>query len=304
MKVLKPRKKSTYLLALEALDKRMVLADEDKRHLANMQSGFSGECGLDAWMAEALEAEALVLNDLLFTEKGSSFQVDSIVLTGDRIHLIEVKNYEGDYQFREGHLVTFSGKKISNPLTKFHDTTTRMRNLLHKWNFRVDLEPSLIFVNPSFMMYHAPMDAPVVYPGQIQSYFSRLNRRALPLSPQHHYLAEKLLAEHQDEAAFQRKPPQYVYESLGKGLWCMECGASRLTLTQRSSICRACGEKVSIDETVVSHCEEFRILFPERKMTRNGIYDWCGRLVSPWQIQRILKSNFDQCGYARGTYYQ
>lgn len=46
----------------------------------------------DSLLEEYLDVDALILNDFLFTEKGSTFQVDSLILTGDKVLLFEVKN--------------------------------------------------------------------------------------------------------------------------------------------------------------------------------------------------------------------
>lgn len=304
MIVIKKRNKSNYLRAIEALDKRMVLPDEEAVHLMNMQKGFEGEVLFDSLVKEFLDVDVLVLNDLLFTEKGSTFQVDSLILTGDKVLLFEVKNYEGSFQFNSHHLLTFSGKEVGNPLNKLDETSTKMRQLLSKWNVNLTLDPALIFVNPAFTLYNAPTGSPIIFPTQIREHFSRMNQRALPLSKKHHYFADKMIKEHQNESAFQQKFPNYTYDLLKKGLWCIECGSPDLTITQRSCSCKACGHRAPVEEIALRQIEDFKLLFPDSKVTTPAMYDWIGSTIPMARIRKILVKNYKICGATHGSYYE
>ena len=286
MIIVKNRNKSNYLCAVEALDKRMTLPDEEALHLMNMQKGFKGEVLFDSLLEEFLNVDALILNDLMFTEKGSTFQVDSLILTGEKVLLFEVKNYEGNFQFKSHHLLTSSGKEIGNPLNQLDDTSIKMRQLLSKWNVNLTFDPILIFVNPAFTLYNAPSGSPIIFPTQIKEQLSRMNRIALPLSKRHHHFADKMMEENQEEAAFQRKLPSYTYDLLKKGLWCIECGSPDLSNTQRTISCRACGSKATVVDTVSRQIKDFKLLFPDSKVTSAAMFDWLCLTGSVPQFQR------------------
>ncbi|WP_407370256.1 nuclease-related domain-containing protein [Carnobacterium sp.] len=304
MITIKKRKKSNYLRILEALDKRMVLSDEESVHLMNMQKGFEGELFFDSLVENFLDMDALVLNDLVFTEKGSTFQIDSLILTGDKVLLFEVKNYEGSFQFNSHHFLTFSGKEIGNPLNKLDETATKMRQLLNKWNVNLIFDPALIFVNPAFTLYNAPTASSIIFPTQIQEHFSRMNQRALPLSKKHYYFADKMIKEHQNESAFQQKFPNYTYDFLKKGLWCINCDFSDLVITQRTCSCKMCSHRVSVEEIVLRQVEDFKLLFPDLKVTTSTMYDWLGCTIPMARIQKILVKNYKICGATHGSYYK
>ncbi|WP_373470928.1 nuclease-related domain-containing protein [Carnobacterium alterfunditum] len=304
MIIVKNRNKSNYLCAVEALDKRMTLPDEEALHLLNMQKGFKGEVLFDSLLEEFLNVEALILNDLMFTEKGSTFQVDSLILTGEKVLLFEVKNYEGNFQFKSHHLLTSSGKEIGNPLNQLDDTSIKMRQLLSKWNVNLTFDPILIFVNPAFTLYNAPSGSPIIFPTQIKEQLSRMNRIALPLSKRHHHFADKMMEENQEEAAFQRKLPSYTYDLLKKGLWCIECGSPDLSNTQRTISCRACGSKATVEDTVSRQIKDFKLLFPDSKVTSAAMFDWLGSTISTERIRKILLKNYKTCGATYGSYYE
>ncbi|AEB30169.1 conserved hypothetical protein [Carnobacterium sp. 17-4] len=304
MIVVKKRNKSNYLRTLEALNRRMRVTDEEKLHLLNMQKGFEGELLFDSQVEEFLDLDSLVLNDLLFTEKGSTFQVDTLILTGAKILLFEVKNYAGSFEFNSHHFSTFSGKEIVNPLNKLDETSIKMRQLLSKWNVNQKLDSTLIFVNPTFTLYNTPIDSPIIFPTQIREHFSQMNKSALPLSKKQYYLADKIMKEYQNESAFQQKFPNYTYDKLKKGLWCIKCNSPNITITQRTSFCKVCGHRTSVEEIALHQVEDFKLLFPDSKVTTPTMYDWLGSTIPIARIRKILVKKYKICGATYGSYYE
>lgn len=302
--IVKKRTKSNYLRTFEALEKRMVLSEEERLHLLNMQKGLEGELLFDTLLEEFSNVDALVLNDLLFTEKGSTFQVDSLILTNAKILLFEVKNYTGNFQFNSNHFLTVSGKEIVNPLNKLDETSIKMRHMLNKWNSNLKLDSVLIFVNAAFTLYNAPIDSPIIFPTQIREHFSQMNQSTLPLSKKHHDLADKMLKEHQNESAFQRKFPNYTYDSLTKGLWCTECSSPALVITQRTCSCKTCGYKTSVEGTILRQIEDFKLLFPDLKVTTAVMYNWLNSMIPMTRIQKILLKHYTIRGSTYGSYYE
>jgi hypothetical protein len=50
--------------------------------------------------------------------------------------------------------------------------------------------------------------------------------------------------------------------------------------------------------------EEFKVLFPEWKITTNGIQEWCQIVESKKMIGRILKRNLKSMGYGQWSFYE
>ena len=48
--------------------------------------------------------------------------------------------------------------------------------------------------------------------------------------------------------------------------------------------------------------EDFRLLFPDEKVTTNRMLDWCGSGDKD-RIYRILRENYQPKGNAHGRYY-
>ncbi|MEI2367484.1 hypothetical protein CHH55_17380 [Niallia circulans] len=93
------------------------------------------------------------MNDLLLQINNTTFQIDSIIINTDEIHLFEIKNYGGDYYYQNDRIYTMNHKEISNPLNKIRRDETLFKQLLHKhgWENKTTTS-SVVFSNPEFTL--------------------------------------------------------------------------------------------------------------------------------------------------------
>ena len=303
MELLKAREKPEILTSLESLNKRMTLTSTDKQYLFTLSKGYEGEGLFDSIMKKHLDADALVLTDLSLISGSSPFQIDSILLTSDTIYLYEVKNYEGSYTNRVEQFHTSAGQKILSPENQINRTATLLAKMFNKWTIPLPVKSAVIFVNPAFILYEAKKSDPFVFPSQIEAHFSDVSRWAGSLSTKHHYLAQKLIEESQKELPYQRQLPLYDFAGLKKGLSCSRCGSFNLKNTTKSSRCQTCGTLTSINALFLSHVNAFNKLFPDKLITRNTMYEWCGGMLSKRRITAILNANYEKKGYAKSSHY-
>ncbi|SFH76741.1 nuclease-related domain-containing protein [Pisciglobus halotolerans] len=303
MKIVKSRCKPVSLEILSVLGKRMSLQDEEKNYLLHLEKGFEGETQFDTFV-EQLTCEGLVLNDLLLTINGTTCQIDALILTADTVYLYEIKNYQGNFQYKSNQLYTFSGKEVVNPLIQLNRTATLMRQLLKQLGSNLKLEAAVLFLNPSFTLYNVPVDKPFIFSTQLQTHFAKLDRNPLPLSKKHQFLADKLVLLHQNDSPFARQLPDYTYAQLRKGLTCPNCGSFDLALTQRTCHCKDCGHTSPLNEALLKQIEELILLFPDLHLTKNLLYDWFDGKVPKKKIWKLLQTHFKRYGSGRGCYYQ
>lgn len=304
MKVLKDREKSKLLIGLNYLDKRTKLNDSDKRYLINLEKGFEGEERFDALVKMHLKGEALVLNDLLLESKGTTFQVDALIVTSDTVYLYEIKNYKGDFQINSGQLYYTNGQEAANPLIQLNRTRELLRQLLKEWNNRLKIEAKVVFINDSFTLYNARIEDPFIFPTQLKEHLKELNSGSKGLKKDHHYLAGKLVSLHKDDLPYQKQLPFYDLEDFTKGVSCYHCGSFDLIVTQRSCYCKSCYKQMSIEDLVTESVKELKFLFPNQKLTTSLVDEWCGNSVNYRKIRNVLQNNFIVSGSTSGTYYE
>lgn len=108
---------------------------------------------------------------------------------------------------------------------------------------------------------------------------------------QHKLIAEKLLAAHKEYSPYS-KIPNYIYEQLRMGLICKECRSFQLELEERNLLCRKCGKRECLEHAIIRMVEEFKVLFPNEKVTTSVISEWIQHIVSHKVIKRILKKHY------------
>ncbi|RIW37335.1 hypothetical protein D3H55_04670 [Bacillus salacetis] len=122
-------------------------------------------------------------------------------------------------------------------------------------------------------------------------------------SPENQNLANKLAAMHRTKNPFTQLP-DYRYDQLRKGVVCGRCHSLSVSKVKNQFICENCHTEEMLESAILRTIDEFKLLFPGRKITTSGILDWCGRELNAKTISRILKNNFHSFGKTKDTYYE
>ncbi len=284
----------------------MNLSTNDKQYYYNLKKGFEGELLFDSYVEKLQCDDCLVLNDLLFKVNKTTFQIDSLIIMSDAIYLFEVKNFEGDYvyiPYSNQILPKSKEVEITNPLIQLQRAESLLRQLLQSLGFRIPIKASVVFVNPTFNLYQAPLDKPIIFPNQITRYLKQLEFKTLPITYKHKQLADKLISLHLSESEYSQIP-SYNYDQLRKGITCAVCHSFLVTIEDYSCICTECGHVENVSASVLRCVKEFKLLFPDAKITTAAIFEWCRVVESRKRINRILEKNYTLVGKTRGAYFE
>ena len=298
----KSRSESFVLRVLRILNKRMNLTEDDQRYYLNQEKGFEGEVQFDV-LTEKLLNECHILNDLQLESNKSSFQLDSSLIFQDTYSLFDVKNFEGEYVYGAEYFKTPSGRDIQNPLDQLKRSKLLLNNLLKSLGSKLTVEAYVIFINPQFTLFQTPPDLPFILPTQLDRFMKKLDQKPSRLNQSHKNLADKLISLHQVEPP-KIQLPAYTYESVKKGMTCCKCDSFPVTIVGKKLICDICGCEEMVTVAVMRTVEEFKLLFPEQKITTNIIHDWCGVVNSRKRISRVLGKNLKITGLGQWAFYE
>ncbi|MCC3356613.1 nuclease-related domain-containing protein [Bacillus sp. REN16] len=299
--IFKPRGENTELELFRSLRIRKKLEVEDDNKFAYLEKGWLGEIQFDQLLL-GLPNECLILNNLLLEINNSLFQIDSLLIALKKILIFEIKNNEGDYYFKNDRLHMISGKEIKNPLNQITRSESLFRQLLHELRFNMPIESHVIYINPEFYLYEAPVNSPFVFHSQLGRFMKNLESVAASgYSDGHLRLAEKLASLHITKNPFSRLPA-FTYEELKKGI-VGKCGCTFMEVAnQNYLICPRCKELEHKESAVLRSVRELSLLFPDRKITVNGVMEWCG-VISSKRIRGILLDNFTLVKMGKASYY-
>lgn len=303
MLVLKSREKSAQLKGYESLNSRLSLSKDDRAIYSHFKIGFEGETLFDSYVESILSGDVLVLHDLLLSVNGSSIQIDSLILLNNRVYLFEIKNYKGEYRFESGKYISKTGYSIVSPNNQLERTTTLFNQLMKQWNYSVNINENLVFINNEFTLFGAPPDDSVCLPTQVHTFLRNLNSQETALNPKMRQLANRLLDNHKQSVPFQLKLPAYEWKDLHKGPTCERCRSFAVEYTQRSCTCKACGLKTPKIHNIVGNIDEIRLLFPEMKITTHIVYEWLDGRATVRTIRRLLNSQYKRIGRSHDAHY-
>ncbi|WP_188207594.1 nuclease-related domain-containing protein [Alkalibacillus aidingensis] len=297
----KPRTQPTELKILKHLDQRMELPTKDKQYLLNLEKGFEGELIFDS-LLEKIQCETYIINDLRLSSGNNAFQIDSLMITNNKVFFYEVKNYKGDFYYEEDKFFR-SKYEIINPLHQLGRSKSLLHQVLQKNGVTLSIEASVVFINPEFTLYNSPIDKPIIHPTQINRYLKKFNSTPTKLNDSHRRLADTLLNLQNPEPSIEHIPT-YDYNQLRKGLTCLNCNSFSIVNENNICKCEACGNCEKLEMAVKRNIDIFRLLFPQRKITTQAIHDWCQIVTSKKSIWKILNRNYQKKGENRWTYYE
>ena len=114
--LLKSRTESDELLKMRSLNTRMELTPEEKFHYFSMEKGYEDEVKFDR-MAESLQEERYIINDLLLKVNQTNFQIDTILISQEVIRLLDIINFEGDFCIEKNRFYAVkTGREYKNPI--------------------------------------------------------------------------------------------------------------------------------------------------------------------------------------------
>lgn len=298
----KSRTESRELQELRILNKRMNLSEKEKQYYLGLEKGYKGEKLYDTFTVK-LECDCLIVNDLLLQANNTTFQIDSLIILSEAVYLFEVKNFDGDYYMESDRFYKKPKVEYNNPLHQLERSESLLRQLLDNLGYKSAIEGNVVFINPEFTLYQAPLNKPLIFPTQVKRYLKNLDKSPSKLNRKHKLLADKLISLHMGNPPYSQVP-DYNYSRLRKGVTCARCNSFSILCESDRCICQDCGYEELVTSAVMRSVNDFRTLFPDEKITTNIIHEWSNAIVSKRRIRSILGENLNIIGVRQWAYYE
>ncbi|MGG0719138.1 nuclease-related domain-containing protein [Robertmurraya massiliosenegalensis] len=300
--IFKPRIEPPELLILRSLSPRKQLSEKDYHYYENLEKGFEGEKKFDE-LLDTFSEEWIFLNGLLLEHNNSFFQIDSLGISQECLYIFDVKYFEGDLTIEGDHWKYSNGTVLKNPLHQLQRCESLLSRFLQDKGIHFPIKAHLVFNHPHLTLYGAPRNPTIILPTQLERFMKNLKTVKSVLNSNHKKLADILLT-----ANLPSYPnayiPKYQYSELSKGIICSSCGSFLNSKSHFGKLaCHRCHGVEKLESAVLRSLQEFQILFPERKVTTNALFDWCSPILSKRQVQKVLSENFERKGHGKYSYY-
>ncbi|MBO0992848.1 nuclease-related domain-containing protein [Bacillus sp. SD088] len=270
--IIKPYQESSLLKLLHCLNERLKLSSEWKQQYLHLKKGHEGEQKL-ANLLKDLRTDCLILHNLLLEYHNTLFEIDVLLIFENTIYLIEVKYYEGDYYIDSDIWYTLTKKEIHHPILQLNRCVSLFRRLLQQSGVHLPVKEYVLFNHPEFTLYQADPELPIILPTQINRFKKHLDKIDSKTNEKHLLLAKKFLKDHIEKSPYQRLP-NYSFEQIRKGIMCTGCHSLTATsLIGRNIVCEHCGTEEKVDLAILRSVDEFKLVFPDKKITTHIIYE-------------------------------
>lgn len=244
----------------------------------------------------------LVICDLFLSTRDTHYQIDALYITEGHTYIYEIKNYSGSYTYKDGFIYSESGYVLQYPIAQVERKQSYLHNLLFSTGHRIELSSYVIFINPDLYIFSLPETSEVIFSGQLLPHFARLSRHTKKVSAKTLALSDKLISLHVDDYR-PANLPDYTFHQLKKGIYCPVCREFNCQTTRQFRICSHCHFKEKSAHAIERTLAEFRLLFPDDKLTRRQANAWCGLEWSSNRIKHALLNNFELNHSGRSSYY-
>ncbi|MBU9723385.1 MULTISPECIES: nuclease-related domain-containing protein [Bacillaceae] len=288
----------------------MKFTKELEQRLYAINSGYEGEVKFDTFY-ENCPDNWVILNDIWLKIDNFTFQIDSLLITTGTNYLFDVKNFLNEYEYRNGRFYRKDQETRSNPLKQLERCDTSYRYLLKQLGLNFPVVSNLAFVNEKFTLFGATRDLPIILPTQMEQFFQQLktteaktSKRSEQPSQHQMHLANQILSLHVNQSPY-KDLPDYSFEILEKGLVCGKCGTffAPPGKLQRTLLCHKCGCEESVENAILRCIEEYRLLFPNDRITTKRIQEWCRVITCERRIRRSLNKYFQRIGHSTSSYF-
>src|SRR5699024_9976668 len=190
-------RKSRAVQHLQYVRHRTALSKEDETSLYRGLQGFEGEWKFATLLEQKLQKAYIVLHDILLEQGNSHFQMDCLIIHDSAIYLLDIKNFQGDYVYKDNQLYNLhSKKKIKNPFHQIQRCEDLFREFLYTHKLSYTIHSHIIFNHPSFTLYQAPVLPNMILPTQIERFIQKLNDQSVYQTSKEGQLVETIYCEH------------------------------------------------------------------------------------------------------------
>src|SRR5699024_3823998 len=95
---------SKELIIFQCLQGRKTFAKTEEHQHYKLLKGYEGEKQLSNILKEQLHQDHLQINNILLNNHVTVFQMDTLLIFNQTVYLIEVKNYQGEFQLEKDSL--------------------------------------------------------------------------------------------------------------------------------------------------------------------------------------------------------
>ena len=274
---------------------------------ARLKRGMEGEKVVLEYVKKYGRKHWKVIPNLWLDYYGT-FEIDLLLLTRSGIYPIEIKNYNGFFQYDHG-ISKLNDREINgNAIYQARKATKNLRELIGLRFYKPHVQGVLVFVGEDNPIEVSPPinDVDILQRNQLKGYIQKICEVEDHGRYQQQLDIGKVAAHlknYEVENPYQANPiSTEEMAQLKKRILCAKC--DQLTIkTSRKFVTCACGHVELRDKAMVRTICEYGVLNFDRELTRKELFLFLNGQSSMRYLNRILNKYFEMVRNGKYSYY-
>lgn len=279
---------------------------EEVRAFQRLVAGHQGEQTALNYLKKYGSRDWIVIPNLWMNHFGN-FECDLALFTRYKCYPLEVKNYFGDFIFKEGISTLENIQLTVNPIFQARKATSNLKEILHRENISVPIEGSLLFtgVDNYVDIQEEVADLNIVTRNQLRHFVKGILEeekasvgKAVPW-----YKIFPLFEKYERKSHFGAKPysKEMIRQAL-TGVSCAKCQRFNLEVNKYKATCH-CGHEEDRTEALLRTINEYGILTFYQPFSVKEILHFCDYKFSRSYLTKIIGQHFKKINKGRYTLY-
>jgi Zn finger protein HypA/HybF involved in hydrogenase expression len=292
------RKPPLKLEQLSILKARTALCTEKLNELDYLMTGFVGEVEFDRVLDEYIQGTNNIhLKDYRFKTKtdansfrkvdtkSSEVQIDSLLISKNRIFTFEIKNYNQDLIYGDTDWQFLNGDIFRTPMAQISRQNHELKVMLKDSPQYVDVFSCIVFINLNQTIYNLPSGKNIL----VRSNLSKFLQRNIG---ENNYNYEELVKHLESRKVHTSMYDSYAkidFNELKPGVYCPKCYQELFRENKNRYVCKKCEKSFDILTMTKRLIEEMKILNPEWPINTRIISSLSGGNISKTSINKYRK---------------
>ncbi|MBZ6527620.1 NERD domain-containing protein [Aerococcaceae bacterium DSM 111021] len=296
------------LVYMEILNERCVLVGSDKWVLVNGRNGYIGEVQLEKIALEVLPNGVILMMDLNFEKKYGDTQIDAVIVSKTGIHMFEVKNLSGQYEYRDGVWRNKGWKLKRDFFTQMKRAGEIFEGVVSEINIRAEIEPKLVLINEedTVAIFDERVEGQYLKRWQVKEYIRQLDQDAswgTSWVPEE--VVKRLKEQTTDRVVPKKRPVEVDVKGVYRGIVCCGCGGYEMDVeSKRYHVsCRTCGYQESKEKAVLRTICDLAILDYDEPLRKTILDYYKNNQEIQNTIKLVFKKHFKLIKVGRSANY-
>lgn len=289
-------KQPTELDFYQAADRRHLLrTDEETYKLRRLIAGAAGEKTVADYLNQYGKSHWLGIPNLWMNYFGP-FECDFLLITRYKIYVFEIKNYKGEFVYKDGFVKINNKQKTFNPIHQTRRNYRNVQEIISEINPNIQVEGATIFtgINNAVFMESEVSDIKIIPRSYLKWYIDQIikeeqeNRR---LITNQEAILEKLTSYQIENSFLPEAISKEKMATAKRGIQCAKCHSFHIKVNRFNVECR-CGYKEDREIATLRAIYDYAVLMFDKPLTRSSLLEFLDGQASKTYLVNNLNKHF------------